>query len=80
MTNRELKENMHAFIDWIAYTIAEPDCWPLTQEQQSNFIRRIVATALQIQKSEAYRKEVDDLDNYQVGRIREDLKFGKPLL
>lgn len=56
-TGTQLAEEIHEFINGIVNISQSPHEWPLTQEEQCLFIRKVVYQAQQIQKSSDYMHE-----------------------
>lgn len=53
----QLHRDLHVFVDEIVSYGDCPSKWPLTQQEQSNFVRWAIHRANKIRKTEAYQFE-----------------------
>jgi len=53
----QLQKNVHKFVDDIVEHSTNPSIWPLSQQEQIAFIRRVVGCATEIVNSDEYMSE-----------------------
>lgn len=53
----QLHKNLHRFVDDIWRYGAEPENWPLTQQEQIAFVRTVIYQARKIRNSEEFLAE-----------------------
>lgn len=53
----QLRKDLHAFVDHIVAHCECPSMWPLTQQEQINFVRTFIYRARKIRNTEAYLAE-----------------------
>lgn len=53
----QLRKDLHKFVDSIVTHCEDPSFWPLTPQEQVNFIRTTIYQARKIRNTEAYLAE-----------------------
>lgn len=58
---QKLRKDLHKFIDDILIQCECPSNWPLSQQEQIGFVRRIIYQAKQIRNTEGYLAEAVEM-------------------
>jgi hypothetical protein len=57
MVRGQLRKDLHKFVDQIVAHCECPSNWPLTQEEQIAFVRKVIYQARKIRNTEEYLAE-----------------------
>lgn len=68
--NTELSRDLHEFVDLICRYGEQPTDWPLTPQEQCNFVRTVIHRARAIRNTPAYRDEAMLLAAEEAMRLR----------